>query len=203
MILFRREVMPPDLRRYPAVVQELLSPPRLSPLDAGTPNSAVRAKLAKLRPVDVVAAAPPAAGRAGPVPEPAACCLAGLWLYHDFLDESHRLSQEIETPSGSFWHGIMHRREGDFENAKYWFRRVGKHPAYAKFHEVVGAAAADAPADARHFAEGGSWDPFAFVDLCRTACNGRNELEVWCRRVQADEWRTLFDFCFEAAAGSG
>ena len=52
----------------------------------------------------------------------AACCLAGVWLLHDYLDESHTISQRIDTPSGSFWHGIMHRREGDFSNAKYWFR---------------------------------------------------------------------------------
>jgi hypothetical protein len=190
-----------DLRRYPVVVQELLAPVRESPLDAGTPNSAVRAALAGLRPADVVTAAPPAAGRAAPDPEMAACCLSGLWLYHDFLDESHRLSQEIETPSGSFWHGIMHRREGDYENAKYWFRRVGKHPAYVVLREIVARGAADAPSEARGLAA--AWEPFAFVDLCRTACNGRSELAAWCRRVQADEWRTLFDFCFEAAAGGG
>src|SRR5271168_4908625 len=38
--------------------------------------------------------------------------LAGLWLGHDALEEGHRIAQEIETPSGSFWHAIMHRREG-------------------------------------------------------------------------------------------
>ena len=42
-------------------------------------------------------------------PEMARCCLAGVWLLHDFLDASHKLSQNIDTPSGSFWHGIMHR----------------------------------------------------------------------------------------------
>jgi hypothetical protein len=49
---------------------------------------------------------------------------AGLWLYVDDLDRSHHVSQSIETPVGSYWHGIMHRREGDFSNAKYWFRRA-------------------------------------------------------------------------------
>ena len=52
---------------------------------------------------------------------------AGLWLLAGELDKSHAISQASDSPAGSFWHGIMHRREGDFGNAKYWFRRVGKH----------------------------------------------------------------------------
>ena len=58
--------------------------------------------------------------------ELARACLAGLWLYHDFLDEAHRISQSLHGREGSYWHGIMHRREGDFANAKYWFHRVGR-----------------------------------------------------------------------------
>jgi hypothetical protein len=56
--------------------------------------------------------------------------MAGLWLYADELDRSHAVSQQIPTPEGSFWHGIMHRREGDFSNAKYWFRNAGALPRH-------------------------------------------------------------------------
>ena len=59
-------------------------------------------------------------------------CLAGLWLLYDFLDESHTISQSLDTLEGSYWHGIMHRREPDYENAKYWFRRVPVHPIHAE-----------------------------------------------------------------------
>src|SRR4051794_12932746 len=38
--------------------------------------------------------------------------LAGLWLYHDWLDSSHTISQALPSATGSFWHAIMHRREG-------------------------------------------------------------------------------------------
>ncbi len=33
--------------------------------------------------------------------------LAGLWLWHDALDESHTISQSLLTATGSFWHAIM------------------------------------------------------------------------------------------------
>jgi len=47
-------------------------------------------------------------------------CLAGLWLLHGYLDESHEISQALKTSEGSFWHGVMHRIERDFWNSKYW-----------------------------------------------------------------------------------
>ena len=50
--------------------------------------------------------------------------LAGLWLWHDALEESHAIAQAIITSSGSLWHAILHRREGDYSNAKYWYERA-------------------------------------------------------------------------------
>src|SRR5688500_9241102 len=61
----------------------------------------------------------------------AGAMLAGLWLWFDWLDESHTVSQGIDTPAGSYWHAIMHRREGDFGNSKYWFARCRNHPSFA------------------------------------------------------------------------
>lgn len=61
--------------------------------------------------------------RAGP--ESLACVEAGLWLLADDLPTCHRICQDIPTPLGSAWHAIMHRREGDFSNSLYWWRRVG------------------------------------------------------------------------------
>ena len=70
----------------------------------------------------------------------AQCCFAAVWLLHDELDQSHRISQDVDTPTGSFWHGIMHRREGDFSNSKYWFARIGRHIygfTQLKIHVIV------------------------------------------------------------------
>lgn len=80
---------------------------------------------------------------------------SALWLYVDELDRSHDISQSMDDATGSYWHGIMHRREGDFSNAHYWFRRTGLHPAMADlpgynghtFVDDAGAAHPENPAD--------------------------------------------------------
>ena len=53
---------------------------------------------------------------------------AALYLKHGFLNESHHISQSVATSTGSYWHGIMHRHEGDISNSHYWYDRTGNHP---------------------------------------------------------------------------
>ena len=67
---------------------------------------------------------------------------AALWLYADDLDRSHRICQQIDDATGSFWHGIMHRREGDFDNSRYWFNKVGDHPAISRIGYDPGISSA-------------------------------------------------------------
>ena len=122
----------------------------------------------------------------------AEACESGLWLRHQFLDESHQVSQQIDTPTGSYWHGIMHRREGDFGNAKYWFRRVGPHPV---FSELAAAAHQIAP---QVFSDSTPWDPFDFVDRCQAAARGPASDSVL-QAVESAEWDLLFAFCFRQA----
>lgn len=56
----------------------------------------------------------------GLVPGDAAVAIrAGLHLWNDDLAASHALSQHLAGPTGSYWHGLMHRREGDLDNAAY------------------------------------------------------------------------------------
>ncbi|HEX3871080.1 MAG TPA: hypothetical protein VHV77_11620 [Pirellulales bacterium] len=176
-------------------IAALLTPERLNDLGPGKSNASARAQLEALD-----------EGRMFPSRQVtdhgmADCCRSGLWLLHDFLDESHQISQSIETTTGSFWHGIMHRREGDFSNAKYWFRRVGRHPVYDRLAEAVkGLSALDADGAApRRLFDQATWDPMMFVDLCSEALSGRSDMVDLCRRVQQCEWRLLFDYAYHEA----
>jgi len=55
---------------------------------------------------------------------------AGLLLYLDEMDMSHSISQGISSSLGSWWHAMMHRREGDFWNSHYWLDRACGHPFF-------------------------------------------------------------------------
>src|SRR5205814_5252351 len=55
------------------------------------------------------------------MPHDAQALHAGLWSLFDYFEQSHEISQAIATPSGSYWHAMLHRREPDASNAKYWF----------------------------------------------------------------------------------
>ena len=112
------------------------------------------------------------------------CVRSGLFLYFCALDESHIISQGIHTPSGSYWHGIMHRQEGDWSNAKYWFRRTGSHPVFDDLERETGAR----------------WDPFEFVDRCSRAATGREDAREP-TALQLIEWRFLMRHCYRKAVG--
>ncbi len=110
---------------------------------------------------------------------------AGLWLYVDELDRSHRISQRIDTPTGSYWHAIMHRLEGDFSNSHYWLRKTGRHPAMDEV-DVTGLKVV-------------SYDPGKLVDAAAAAwAEGQapGDLIILQRR----EWWALFAWCAREGA---
>jgi hypothetical protein len=158
-------------------------PPRLGPQPR--PNTESLATLnQRLRPqVDSLPAETQAAVR------------SAVLLWHDHLDASHTLSQSLASPDGSFLHGIMHRREPDYGNAKYWFRRVGRHAAFPELARRVSALLKQEGEGAlgQQLLPKGQWDAFAFVDACEDAAD-RAETDArvqLLRAIQAVEFDVL------------
>jgi hypothetical protein len=120
---------------------------------------------------------------------------AGLWLLHDFMDEAHDLAQTIEdTASGAYWHAIVHRREPDPSNARYWFDRVGAH---AIFPELLADARVLAPALAGRLSRGDAWHAADFVKLATG--NPEPALTTALVAIARREWELLFDHEWSAA----
>ncbi len=162
------------------------------------PGSPCDARRADLESLDIATLA----GRRKVVDDEMALgCIAGLWLLHDFLDESHAISQQIPTPSGSYWHALMHRREPDYTNAKYWFRRVGDHPIFDRLRLEAAAIAKAAQLESGNVPvpQPPRWDPMLFIDLCDAMAGSGTPAEELCRDIAHVEWQLLFDYCFQQA----
>jgi hypothetical protein len=91
----------------------------------------------------------------------------GLHLLNDDLAASHTLAQVHEgEPLADYWHAIIHRREGDYGNSRYWFGRVGCAPILAGFYGSYPGGPAD------------------FVEQCRRTGAGEDEV---LQQIQQDE----------------
>ena len=132
---------------------------------------------------------------------PVVRCAALLW--HDYLDESHAISQQLDSSDGGFLHGIMHRREPDYANAKYWFHRVGKHPSYPNIADGV-ARLLENHSDRSllaTLAPSGRWDPIGFVNACETAAQ-HSPTEITAqtlRSIQEIEFNALLAHIFRGS----
>jgi len=184
-----------DPQRYGPAWAKWLACDRCRPLGPGEPVEAVSEELNRLTIDDLFGDTAVVDRQMGSL------CLAGLWLLYDFLDQSHRISQSVHNRSGSYWHAIMHRREPDYSNSKYWWRQTGSHAVFDELAPQAAALAADHQVDeeSRFLATQSKWDPHRFVDLCQAVAQGRSSAELLARRVAQLEWELLFDHCYRHA----
>lgn len=117
---------------------------------------------------------------------------AGLFYAYDAIDESHRIVQGIATDVASYWHGMLHRREGDFENARYWFRRTGR---LGMFTEMHSRSAGVSPLMGRQM----DWDPYVLVGQCEQARFGADLNQKELLALQRIEFEVMFDHLWHGA----
>lgn len=168
--------LPPNLRS----LVETPEPPELGP----GPRRRVQA-------ISEIDASLPALGLSSPRRE---LVRATVLLWHDHFHAAHAIVQDGESQDASYIHAILHRREPDYSNAKYWFRRVGTHPNFtALLARTESLLQKDSSLRAALLREK-QWDSFAFVDACETAATRKSAgEEAILREIQRVEFELLLE----------
>ena len=125
-----------------------------------------------------------------------------LYLYFDCFEEAHNIANDHEgSPEGNWIHAILHRREPDAWNSKYWYARVRipKKLSQEIAQEALKQLGKEPPRELETFqkklSKSGEWEPEAFVDLCDKArkedpVSGAYKLLAG---IQEAEWRGLLN----------
>lgn len=120
---------------------------------------------------------------------PSGCAASGDWslfcgglLYAaNALDEAHRIFQDARSAEGSYWHGMLHRREGDFPNAQYWVQSAGRISCLTEL---------------------GAFSPSIFISECAAAA-GRGEEPERLLASQRREWEVLMLWSWKRMSRAG
>ncbi len=113
----------------------------------------------------------------------------GLLYAVDALDVAHRIFQDEPSDLGSYWHGMMHRREGDFDNARYWFRRAGRLAVFERMHQAAANLSAT-------MARQANWDAYLLTGMCEQVKFGDIEATGECVELQRVEFQEMLAYCW-------
>ncbi|MBP1989268.1 hypothetical protein [Paenibacillus eucommiae] len=138
---------------------------------------------------------------------------AGLFLCNESLDKSHSISQEITSRTGSYLHGLMHRMEGDFSNAKYWFSDGGQHPIstqlvtclrnYLSLQDLTEVNNDALRSKLEALVSYPAWNAAVFVDAVELQLMDvqHAKADEWLRHIQRFEIKLILDYCYEQGCG--
>jgi hypothetical protein len=117
-------------------------------------------------------------------------CIRSLLFYlAGGLEQAHRIVQELSTTDAAYIHGMIHRIDDDFDNARYWFGRASMEAGTA---EMYRRAAANSLTVASHPV----WDPILVTDMVETSRTSGVTDEL--RAVLGIEFDVLLQFLWEA-----
>ncbi|MFS0837591.1 hypothetical protein [Paenibacillus sp. 1P03SA] len=150
-----------------------------------------------------------------PDKEPYALALkSGLYLLNESLDNSHEISQSITNETGSYWHGLMHRMEGDYSNAKYWLQDAGNHPIHTDLVNEVRSFLDRQPglraleheamkAKIDVLVTSPEWNSSVFADAVELQVTllQNPDIEAWLTHIQYLEFKLLLAYCYRQCDG--
>ena len=121
-------------------------------------------------------------------------CLAGLMFAQDYIWEGHEIVQDYPELEASWWHAFMHRMEGDYGNAAYWYRRVGEPQQYTALFDLIKDLSLDSTVSV--IQDSSKWDPFEFNGLInKYQATNESSLQL----VHNLEFKFLFELCLKKA----
>lgn len=63
----------------------------------------------------------------GAPPEDFPVALKALWWERkNYWDTAHEMVQHLPGKDAAWVHAYLHRKEGDIDNAEYWYKKAGK-----------------------------------------------------------------------------
>jgi len=124
---------------------------------------------------------------------------SALYLCFDCFDEAHNIAQDHDGLIGNWLHAILHRREPDAGNSKYWYARIKISP---KISQGIGGEALkilrahpskELESFQKKLSKSGEWAPEAFVDLCDKIRQEDSALPAYqaLAQIQDVEWQGL------------
>jgi hypothetical protein len=107
-----------------------------------------------------------------------------LYLRIGLMEPAHSNVQDAKRGLGAYIHGVLHRMEGDYWNAKYWFDRVRDTDLLESIAEYIAQASASESLSLQEWT-----GPTDFVDACQSSHrNSSSELSSLAKL----EWEAIW-----------